>query len=84
MTTPESIPKLTTEQQQALDAGDGVVQGSSFVLMRTDVVLDWFGYTPEQLGSELDPAIEQADRGEVHEWSVNDFLTRMHSQHAAK
>jgi hypothetical protein len=40
MKNADSTPELTAEQQQALDAGDDVVQGQSFVSMRTDVVLD--------------------------------------------
>ncbi|WP_146373070.1 hypothetical protein [Symmachiella macrocystis] len=68
------IPELTDEQQQALKEGNGVVQGESYLLMRHDVLLDWFGYTPDQLRVELQPAIEQADRGELEEWNLQEFL----------
>jgi hypothetical protein len=80
----DAIPQLTEEQQQALDAGNGVVQGPSYVLMRTDVVLDWFGYTKDELRRELQPAIEQVASGDVAEWNLDKFLAKMHKGHAAK
>ena len=78
------VPSLTADQQQALDAGNGVVQGSSFVLLRTDVVLDWFGYTKEELRRELQPALKQIASGDVAEWNLQEFLAEMHKRHAAK
>ncbi len=78
-------PELTEELQQALDDGQGIVQGQSFVLMRPDVILGWFGYdSNEELRQELQPAFDQADRGELSEWNVNEFLDRMHQQHDAQ
>lgn len=77
-------PQLSDELQQALDAGNGVVQGSSFVLMRPHVVLEWFGYTEDDIRSELQPAIEQAERGEVSEWNLDAFLAEMHQSHKTK
>jgi len=53
MTNSNAIPQLTEAQQQAFDASNGVVQGSSFVLMRPQVVLDLFGHTNEELQREL-------------------------------
>lgn len=77
MSTSEKPPKLTVEQ--ALDAHGCVLQGQSFVLMRTDVVLGFFGYhSKEELQRELQPAFDQADRGELEEWDVDAFLARMH------
>lgn len=38
MSHSENAVELTPEQRQALDAGGGIVQGQSFVLMRTDLV----------------------------------------------
>jgi hypothetical protein len=68
---------MTAEQEQALDAHGGVVHGPSFVLMRTDVVLRFFGYdSPEVLRRELQRAFDQADRGELAEWDVNALVAR--------
>ena len=75
--------ELTAEQRKALDAGNGVVQGSSFVLMRTDVVLDFFGYTKDELQRQLQPGLDQIESGDVAEWNLQDFLTKMHKGHAA-
>lgn len=83
MNTSDSIPELTPEQQKALDAGDGVVQGRSFVLMRTDVVLNFFGYTEDELRRRLQPGLDQVERGDVAEWNLEEFLAKMHKQHAA-
>lgn len=81
----EKTPDLTAEQQHALDAHGGVVQGQSFVLMRTDVVLGFFGYdSKEDLQRELQPAFDEADRGELAEWDVDKFLARMHQSHGHK
>lgn len=75
----EKTPELTAEQEQALDAHGGVVQGQSFVLMRPDVMLDFFGYdSKEELARELLPAFDQTDRSELAEWDVDAFLARMH------
>ncbi|MDP6443934.1 MAG: hypothetical protein QGG36_32475 [Pirellulaceae bacterium] len=84
MSKPDTGPELTAEQQQALDAGNGIVQGQSFVLMRTEVVLDWFGYSDDELRQELQPALDQVERGDVAEWNLNEFLAEMHTRHAAK
>ena len=82
MNNPKSTPDLTAEQQQALDAGAGVVQVASFVLMRTDVVLDWFGYSNDDLRRELQPGLDQIDRGDVADWNLDEFLAEMHQRHA--
>jgi hypothetical protein len=84
MGKPVTIPELTAEQQQALDASHGVLQGNSFVLMRTEVVLDWFGYSDDDLRKELQPALQQVERAETAEWNLQEFLAEMHSQHDAK
>ena len=85
MTDAEKTPDLTAEQEHALDAHGGVVQGQSFVLMRTDVVLGFFGYdSKEDLQRELQPAFDQADRSELAEWDVDMFLARMHRSHSNK
>ncbi|QDV48409.1 hypothetical protein [Gimesia fumaroli] len=78
------IPNLTEEQQHALDEGEGVVQGASFILMRTDVVLDWFGYSEEDLRRRLQPGLDQIETGDVAEWSLDDFLAEMHKQRASE
>jgi len=78
MSRPETTPKLTPEQQRALDMHGGVVQGDSFVLMRKDVVLDFFGYSSQaDLVQQLQPALDQADRGELQEWDVDAVLARV-------
>jgi hypothetical protein len=64
MIEPLKPPQLTPEQQQALEASNGLLQGDSYVRIRNDVVLDWFGYSLEELQKELQPAIEQAERRE--------------------
>ena len=79
-----TTPELTAEQLEALDAGNGIVQGQSFVLIRNDVVLDWFGYSDDELRQELQPALKQVERGEVAEWNADEFLAEMHSRHNAK
>ena len=85
MKNSKETPELTAAQRQALDEAGGVVQGQSYVLMRTDVVLSYFGFeSKEELRRELQPAFDQADRGELHEWDVVEFLARMHRQHDAK
>ena len=61
-------PELTKEQQQALDANQGILQGSSYVLMRTDTFLDWFGIDKETLKAQLQEGFDQADRGELLDW----------------
>jgi hypothetical protein len=79
MSNNHTTPKLTPEQEQALDACGGVLQGQTFVVMRTDVVLSFFGYDSQgELRRELQPAFDQADRGELHDWNVEQFLSRMH------
>ena len=84
MSKSEKTPELTAAQQQALDAHGGVVQGQSFVLMRTDVVLSFFGYdSKDELRRDLQPAFDQADRGELEDWSVDEFLASMHRRHDA-
>lgn len=85
MNSSKQSPELTAEQQQALDEAGGVVQGQSYILMRTDVVLSYFGFdTKDELRRQLQPAFEQADRGELDEWNVKEFLARMHRQRDAK
>ena len=84
MKNSQATPELTAEQKQALDAGDGLVQGSSFVLMRTDVVLDFFGYTRDELRRQLQPGLDQIESGDVDEWNLRDFLAEMHKKHDAK
>lgn len=66
MSTSDQIPELTAEQQQALDAQGGIVQGRSFMLTRTDVVLSDFGDSTDKLARTLQPAIDQVERGELH------------------
>ena len=78
------VPELTAEQQKALDAGNGVVQGSSFVLMRTEVVLDWFGYAKDDLRRRLQTGLDQIESGDVEEWNLDDFLAEMHRTRATK
>ncbi len=78
-------PELTPEQQRALDAHGGIVEGDSFVLMDKDVILDFFGYgSPHDLLRELQPAFDQADRGELQEWDVGAFLARMRRSDSGK
>ena len=81
MSRPLTIPPLTPEQEVALDAGDGIVQGDSFVLLRKDAIWRWLGYdSTEELRRELQPAFDSADRGEVTEWNADKFLDRMHGR----
>jgi hypothetical protein len=81
MGTPTTVPPLTPEQELALDASAGVVQGETYVLLRKDAVFRWFGYdSVEELRRELQPAFDAADRGELSEWNVDEFLSRMHGR----
>ncbi|MEX0715969.1 MAG: hypothetical protein WD066_05250 [Planctomycetaceae bacterium] len=84
MNTASTAPTLTAEQQQALDAHDGILQGESFVLMRPDVVLEWFGYDRAALEQELRPAFDEADRGELAAWNLDEFLAEMHRRAACE
>ena len=54
------------------------------VLMRTEIVLDWFGYSDDDLRRELQPAVEQVERGDVADRVLQEFLAEMHSRHDAK
>lgn len=81
-------PRITAEQETALNENHGLIQaegqGGDVLLMRAAVVLDWFGYTQDELQKKLIPAIEQADRGDASPWNLNDFLDDMHNKHDAK
>jgi hypothetical protein len=80
-----SSPKLTAEQEQALDESNGIVQGESYVLMRPEAFLTCLGYDSlEELRRELQPAFDQADRGELEEWNVDAFLKHMHEKHGTQ
>lgn len=62
-------PDLTSEQLQALDANDGIVEGPSYVLMRTEVFRDMLGFdTDEELHRQLQIGFDQADRGQLVDW----------------
>jgi hypothetical protein len=81
MATSTIIPPLTPEQERALDASAGIVQGDTYVILRKDAVFRWFGYdSAEELRRELQPAFDAADRGELSEWDVDEFLARMHGR----
>ena len=82
MIKPRSVPELTPEQEQALSESAGVVRGNSFVLMRPDVLLDWLGYSMDELRDELQPAVEQAEKGDLTEWNLQAFLAEMHRRHS--
>jgi hypothetical protein len=81
MTDASSTPGLTSEQQQALDASEGVLQGDTYVLLRKDAVFRWFGFeSADELREELRPAFEAADCGDLAEWNVDEFLARMRNR----
>jgi hypothetical protein len=81
MNEPSTTPPLTPEQEHALDASAGVLQGDTYVLLRKDAVFRWFGFdSAEDLREELRPAFEAADRGDLEEWDVDAFLARMHEE----
>lgn len=47
--------------------------------MRTDAIPGLFGHdSVEDLRKDLTPAFEQADRGDLAEWNVDEFLRRMY------
>lgn len=74
-----STVELTEEQEQALGE-HGIVQGRAFVLMRPAAFRDLLGIgSDEELRRELQMAFDQADRGELAEWDVEEFLQQMHS-----
>ena len=80
MDEPSTAPSLTPEQEHALDASAGVLQGDTYVLLRKDAVFRWFGFdSAVELHGELHGSFEAADRGDLAEWDVNDFLSRMHA-----
>lgn len=73
-----STVELTPRQIQALDE-QGIVQGDDFILMRPAAFREWLGFhSDEELRNELQGAFDAADRGELVEWSVENFLARMH------
>ena len=63
-------PDLTKEQQQALDQNDGIVEGPSFVIIRTDVFRNMLGFgSDEDLQRQLQIGFDQADRGQLVDWN---------------
>lgn len=82
------IAKLTEEQRQALqDRPGGPVEVEDdqtrklYVLVAKD---DFRQMVDEELRRQLQVGLDQADRGELEEWDVEQFLGRMHRQHEAK
>jgi toxin ParE1/3/4 len=62
---------LTTEQQAALNANDGIVDAGDVVFMRVDVFRDMLGFaTDEELRQQLQVGFDQADRGQLVEWDA--------------
>lgn len=78
------VPELTDEQRQALDAGNGVVQGPSYLLLSLDVVLEWFGWNPDELRRELQAGLDDIESGRAAELNVDDFLAEMHQRRSAR
>lgn len=81
-------PKLTEEQRQALEEHPGhpvEVQDDRtqkvYVLVAKE---DFPLMIDEQFRRQLQIGFDQADRGELEEWDVEEFLNRMHRQHETK
>jgi hypothetical protein len=71
-------PKLTDEQRQALEARPGMpveIEDDRtqrvYILVARDDVQSLFD---EQLRRELQVGFEQADRGEVEDWDLDEML----------
>jgi len=75
--------ELTPEQSAALDE-QGIVQGASFVLMRPTAFLELLGFESlEELRKELQPALDESDRGQLADWDLEAMLTKLHQEHRA-
>jgi len=62
-------PALTDEQERALDEQGGIVEGASFVILRTDVFRELLGFdTDDELRRQLQIGFDQADRGQLVDW----------------
>ena len=64
-----NTPALTDDQQRALDEQGGIVEGESFVILRTDVFRELLGLdTDDELRRQLQIGFDQADRGQLVDW----------------
>ncbi len=64
-----SKPDLTDEQRTALDHHGGILQGPSFVLLRTDVFQKLLGFHSDQeLRQQLQIGFDQAADGQWRDW----------------
>ena len=80
-------PRLSDEQRQALSDQAGAPLEVEDELTRKVYVIvpkdDFRRMVDDELRWQLQIGFDQADRGELEEWSVDDFLKRMHEQHPA-
>lgn len=60
---------FTTEQEQALQQNDGIVESGDVVFMRIDVFRDMLGFdSDEELRRQLQIGIDQVNRGQLVDW----------------
>jgi hypothetical protein len=80
-----STPKLTAEQLRAIEA-----QPSGFTRVEDDRTQKSYLIIEEAqamhlyeqwLRDQLQIGFDQADRGELAEWNLDQFLAKMHQQH---
>ncbi len=75
--------ELTPEQSAALDER-GIIQGEKFVLMRPAAFIELLGFESlEELRRELQPALDEADNGQLAPWDVEEILEKLHREHRA-
>ena len=82
------IPKLTDEQRQALllqpgdftRVEDDQTHKAYFLIEETRAKMLYDQWLREQLQTGFD----EADRGELAEWNLEEFLAKMHRQHAER
>jgi hypothetical protein len=75
--------ELTPGQTQALNER-GFVQGKDYILMRPSTLLEMLGFASEdELLALLEPTLREIERGECAEWSVEEFLSRMHRERSS-
>jgi len=76
-----NTPKLTDEQRQAIQSQPG-----EFLRVEDDQTHKVYLIIEEsraaQLYEQLQVGFDEAERGDVAEWDLAEFLAKMHRQHA--
>ena len=84
----DMTPKITNEMRKALHQHPGKPLEVEDDQTQTVYVLvakeDFREMVDQELRRQLQIGFDQADRGELEEWDVEEFLDRMHRRHEAK